>query len=138
MNERLDIHMESFQLKSGPKTRIFPLKTRIFPLKSSKNLCFIVLLGVCFHITCIATVVRGRIYSIGAVNNCRNILCDGCNDCSLNCRKRQLRPQFQRLLGNSRNLTYATLLTVEIHPYKSRKMPFFLYCLLQFNSDLIS
>ena len=45
-------------------------------------------------------------------------------DPSLNCRKRQLRPQHSRLLGNSRKFTFVTLQTAISH-FKSRKMHFF-------------
>jgi len=37
------------------------------------------------------------------------IFCDNWYDTSLNCRKRQLRPQKSCLLGNRRKCTFATL-----------------------------
>jgi len=44
----------------------------------------------------------------------RNSFCDNWYDPSLNCRKRQLRPQHQRLLGNIHKCTFATLQTITI------------------------
>ena len=67
---------------------------------------------------------RNESSSFATLRNRRKTLSDGWYNRSLNCRKRQLRPQHQRLLGNCRK--FATLLTVAISHFKGCKMRFFL------------